>query len=194
MVLSFDFAQNVSYPVSPQSPGSAYFKSNLKCSIFGILNERTKVQSNFLIDEADAIGKGPNAVISMIDWCLEQHPASEVHAFADNCVSQNKNNAMIHYFAWLVRRGVNRKMSLNFLLTGHTRFGPDRMFGLLKMKYSQCNIDCYEDLVACVNESSVNHHNISVRSTNVIWRQWQDFLKGFYAPLKGIVLSMQNYE
>jgi hypothetical protein len=125
----------------------------------------------------------------MVHWYLQQHPASVVYAFADNCVSQNKNNAMIEYFAWRVCQGLNRKISFNSLLTGHTRFGPDRMFGLIKMKYTRSNIDCFEDFVACVNELSVNHHNIAVRSTDVVWRNWHQFLKDSYAPLKGKVLS-----
>lgn len=43
-VISFDFAQTVHYPVSPQQPGSAYFKAKRKCSVFGITNEKEKVQ------------------------------------------------------------------------------------------------------------------------------------------------------
>lgn len=43
-VISFDFAQTVHYPVSPQQPGSAYFKAKRKCAVFGITNEKEKVQ------------------------------------------------------------------------------------------------------------------------------------------------------
>ncbi len=46
-VVSFDFAQNVNYPVSPQQPGSAYFKACRKCSVFGITNEILKKQVTF---------------------------------------------------------------------------------------------------------------------------------------------------
>lgn len=46
-VRSFDFAQNVNYPVSPQQPGSAYFKAGRKCSVFGITNELLKKQVPF---------------------------------------------------------------------------------------------------------------------------------------------------
>lgn len=43
-VLSFDFAQTVHYPVSPQQPGSAYFATARKCAVFGITNEKEKIQ------------------------------------------------------------------------------------------------------------------------------------------------------
>lgn len=43
LVISFDFAQNVCYPSSPQQVGTSYFKANRKCGIFGINNEATHV-------------------------------------------------------------------------------------------------------------------------------------------------------
>lgn len=43
-VLSFDFAQTVHYPVSPQQPGTAYFKATKKCAVFGITDEKGKIQ------------------------------------------------------------------------------------------------------------------------------------------------------
>lgn len=68
LVLSFDYAQNVSYPSSPQQVGKLYFKIPRKCGIFGVHDEAKGVQTNFLIDEADNAGKGANSVISMLDY------------------------------------------------------------------------------------------------------------------------------
>ncbi|XP_051158191.1 uncharacterized protein LOC127279698 [Leptopilina boulardi] len=53
LVLSFDYAQNVSYPLSPQQVGKLYFKVPRKCAILGIHDESSGVQTNFLMDEAD---------------------------------------------------------------------------------------------------------------------------------------------
>lgn len=78
LVISFDFAQNVSYPSGPQCTGQSYFKSARKCNIFGILNEITKIQTNYLIDENEAIGKGPNATVSMLHQYLEANPADGI--------------------------------------------------------------------------------------------------------------------
>lgn len=44
VTLSFDFAQTLHYPTSPQQPGSAYFKALKKCAVFGITDEKQKVQ------------------------------------------------------------------------------------------------------------------------------------------------------
>ncbi|KAF2898996.1 hypothetical protein ILUMI_07183, partial [Ignelater luminosus] len=74
---------NISY--NPQQVGSAYFKASHKCSIFGIHDEKTGIQTNFLIDEANDIGKGPNATISMLYHYLETHPPVDtLILFADN--------------------------------------------------------------------------------------------------------------
>ena len=96
-VISFDFAEKVHYPHSPQQVGSAYFKTPRKCGIFGIHNERTKVQHNILIDEADDIGKGANTVISCLDYYICENDSDILILFADNCRGQNKNNMMLQY-------------------------------------------------------------------------------------------------
>ena len=66
VVTSFDFTQNVSFPSSPQQVRTSYFKALRKCSIFGVRNEATQVQTNFLIGEEDAAGKGAKSVVSML--------------------------------------------------------------------------------------------------------------------------------
>lgn len=101
-VLSFDYAQNVSYPSSPQQVGSSYFKALRKCSIFGIQDEATHIQTNILIDENDNVGKGANCVISMLDYYLDNITAKKIVLYSDNCVGQNKNNAVVHYLLWRV--------------------------------------------------------------------------------------------
>lgn len=187
LVLCFDFAQNVGYPSSPQQPGSAYFKSLRKCGIFGIFNAGTKEQHNYLIDEAQDVGKGPNCVISMLDHYLSKHSSEEdvVTLFADNCVSQNKNNVMLHYLSDRVQRGLNKRIELDFLLTGHTKFAPDRMFGILKVRFSKSNVDDYEDLVKCVVSSTPSGKNLVVRASEVVFKKYDKFFPKFNCRLKG---------
>lgn len=101
-VLSFDFAQSWKFPNSPQQVGSSYFKSPRSCSIFGVHDERTEKQVNFLIDEGESVGKGANSVISMLHEYLESCNAQVLILFSDNCVGQNKNNALMEYLQWRV--------------------------------------------------------------------------------------------
>lgn len=123
------------HPSSPQQVGSSYFKANRKCDLFGINNETTHIQTNITIDEEDNVGKGANSVISMLHYYLSNNVTDNLVLFADNCTGQNKNNAVLHYLLWWVMKKMNKSIELHFLLTGHTKFSPDRNFGLIKSKY-----------------------------------------------------------
>ena len=134
MHYSFDYAQNVQYPSNPQQPGPAYFKSARKCGIFGVACEPLSMQVNYLIDEADDPGKGSNATVSMLHHFLENHGAGETHLrlHEDNCVAQNKNNILMQYLTWRTMTGKNESVQISFMVVGHTKFAPDRFFGLIK--------------------------------------------------------------
>ena len=94
---SFDFAQQLHYPANPLQPGPVYFLTPRKCAIFGVCCEGIPRQINYLIDEAVDTGKGANTVISLLHHFFENHGLGEkhIHLHADNCVGQNKNNAVI---------------------------------------------------------------------------------------------------
>lgn len=92
---------------------------------------------------------------------------------------------MVNYLSWRTFNKMNKQIKLNFLLTGHTKFGPDRMFGILKSKFARTNVDCYQDFVQCVNKSSVKGHNVAVHGRSIIWRQWDDYLMKYYRTLTG---------
>jgi len=50
--------------------------------------------------------------------------------YADNCPAQNKNHTMIEYLTYLVKvKKAYKSITLNFLLSGHTKFTPDGHFG-----------------------------------------------------------------
>ena len=91
---SFDFAQQVHYPHNPLQPGPMYFKTARKCAVFGICCEGIPRQ---VIDEASDVGKGANTVISFLHHFFQHHSLGEVDVglHADNCVGQNKNNAVL---------------------------------------------------------------------------------------------------
>ena len=91
---SFDFAH---LPSNPLRPGAIYFLTPCKCGLFGVTCESIPRQVNFLIDEADDMGKGANSICSMLHYFFSHHGLGEqtVHLNADNCIGQNKNNIVI---------------------------------------------------------------------------------------------------
>ena len=186
--ISFDYAQQIHYPFSSEQVGSAYFKTPRKCGIFGTCEEAPgDIQVNYLIDEAEQVGKGANAVVSMLDHYLSNHwqPTPVLFLHADNCVGQNKNNTMIQYLMWHLLTSETEKVEISFMVSGHTKFAPDRHFGLIKKKYrDEDAVDTLEDVQKMVIDSSPAGHNKAqlirdprTDDLNVKWYDWSGFLK-----------------
>ena len=117
-------------------PGPIYFKTPRKCGVFGVVLSDTR-QVNYLIDEASDVGKGANTTISYVHHYFQNHGLGEkqVHLYADNCSGQNKNNYFIWYLAWRTIMQLPESINYSFLIAGHTKFGPDHCFGMIKRAY-----------------------------------------------------------
>ena len=189
---SFDMAQQVFYPNDPLQPGPMYFLTPRKCAIFGVCCEAIPRQINYLIDEAVDMGKGSNAIVSMLHHFFIHHRLGEetVHLHADNCGGQNKNATMVQYLLWRVMTGQHKHITLSFMIPGHTKFSPDWCFGLLKKKYRRTKVGGLTDLVGVVNESaSVNTAQptgLEDGSVLVTTYDWQEYFKTFCTKVNGI--------
>ena len=152
--VSFDFAQQIYFPSSPQQVGPLYFLTPRKCQIFGVCSESHMQQVNYLIDENDFAGKGANEVVSMVHHYFEfkLHDCRHVLIHADNAVGQNKNNTVLDYLVWRVLTGRNRSIKLSFMLPGHTKFAPDRFFGQVKKLYRRTPVSTFCDNRRCSQE------------------------------------------
>ena len=194
MHYSFDYAQQVHIPSNPQQPGPIYFKTPRKCGIFGITAEAVPRQVNFLIDEGVAVGKGANPTISYVHFFLENHGFGEadVHFHADNCGGQNKNNFFLWYFAWRIINGLHHTITYSFLLTGHTKFAPDRCFGLLKKAYRASYVSSLYELGSVIETSSTIGVNkvqlVGTHDGKVIVKtyDWSSFLSQYFRKIPGI--------
>ena len=194
MHYSFDYAQQVHFPNNPQQPGPAYFLTARKCQVFGVVCEPIGVQVNYLIDENEVIGKGANATISLLHHFLETHGLKEAKLLlhADNCIGQNKNNAVVHYLMWRVNTRRHESAQLSFMLAGHTKFAPDRHFGLFKKVYRRTRVDTISCLQRVVENSSTCGANKAqlIRAIDgtilVKYYDWVEFLKQYYRPIPSI--------
>eukprot|EP00117_Sycon_ciliatum_P015516 scpid43064/ scgid15324/ len=140
---TFGFAQNVFLPQTARQEGPLYFKTPFKVQLFGVCCEAIPRQVNYLLGEADTIGEdgkkshNPNSVVSLLHHYFAVHGLGEDQCFlhADNCAGQNKNRTVMAYLAWRCITGLHQRISLSFMITGHTRCLVDGLFGLLKQKY-----------------------------------------------------------
>ena len=132
-------------------------------------------------------------MISMLHHFLATHNFGEVnlHLDANNCLGQNKNHYIMQYLAWWILSGQNKKITLSFLIVGHTKFSPDWCFSLFKQAYRRTRIGCLDDIVRVVETSAaVNHAQlVGTQDSKVLvptydWATffdqpfWQRVLKG----------------
>ena len=144
---SFDYAQQVHFPLDSLQPGPIFFLTPRKCNVFGIHCEGIPRQINFLCDEGADRGKGANVVISQLQYYFKHHGLGEMECFlhCDNCTGQNKNNFMIQYLFWRCLTGRHTKITLSFLIVGHTKFSPDACFGLFKRLFRRTKVGSLQE-------------------------------------------------
>ena len=197
---SFDFAQQVHFPFSAQQTGPEYFKIACKCGIFWVCNDGENKQVTYLIDEAENPGKGADCVIRVLHHYLEHHAAGKknVCLHADNCVGQNKNNATIQYLMWRVLTGRHDSAELSFMLVGHTKFPPDRFFGIFKKAFRPAIVGTIFDIARMVSKSTSNGQHVPqlIRDMNgsvqVRFYQWSAHFSKFFRNIPNI-LSYHNF-
>lgn len=147
-----------------------------------------------MIDEAYNVGKGANAIISMMHHFFECHGygESKVHLHADNCTGQNKNRFMMFYLMWRILVGLHKEITISFLLVGHTKFSPDWCFGLFKQLYRKTKVGSIHDIAEVVKQSAIVNHPQLVGeydgTTHVKTYDWSSFFEShtIQTSLKGI--------
>ncbi|CAG8647829.1 197_t:CDS:2, partial [Ambispora leptoticha] len=102
-----------------------------KCSRppFRSTDDAVREQINYVLDENEIIGKGPNGTLSMV---------------FDGIKRLNK-----------VICGYYESIELNFMIPGHTKFKCDGSFGLIKKLYRKTTVDCVDHIVEVVKKSSI---------------------------------------
>src|SRR5205823_14676533 len=113
-------------------------------------------QINYVLNEDEIIGKGPNGTLSMIFDGIKKLNKGEKHLkiTCDNAGGQNKNNTTIWFYLYLVICGYYQSIELNFMIPGHTKFKCDGNFGMIKKLYRRTRVDCLYHVVSVVKKSS----------------------------------------
>ena len=82
---------------------------------------------------------------------------------------------------------------LSFMLVGHTKFAPDRYFGLIKKRYCRLCVDTLVDLARVVKESTTTGRNLPQLiqghdgTKRVQFYQWKHFLPQFFKLIPNIL-------
>ena len=187
LVLSADYQQSKLIPHwgHSEQPGSTYYLQKLSFDIFGIVDHRN--DKNFITVFDEGIGpKNTDHTISLlsryISSAVADHPwIKRVCVFLDNAGSTNKNR---YLFSWGMEFVEGRHLDhlrFCFLLAGHTKFSPDRLFSLVANAYNREDVFTPEDLHRiCSRFSTASIED----GTSIL--SWRSALVNKYSELAGV--------
>lgn len=107
---------------------------------------------------------------------------------------------MMQYLAWRVLVGLNRTITISFLIVGHTKFSPDWCFGLIKRSFQRTAVGCLDikrlfwrtavgcldDIIGVVERSAeVNHAQLVAKQNGeliVHTYNWAEFTPTLSRP------------
>ena len=178
-------------PHSDQQIGKVYYLSARKVHLFGIQDEAVREQINYILDENELLGKGPNGTLSLVFDGIKQLNKGEkiLKTTCDNAGGQNKNNTTLWFYLYLVICGYYESIELNFMVPGHTKFKCDGSFGLIKRLYRKATVDCVDHVVDVVKRSSIAGLNIARRYNGSEGFQYYDIISGletYFKKLPGL--------
>eukprot|EP00171_Calliarthron_tuberculosum_P010739 IDg10739t1 len=140
--ISADYAKQAYLPVVAAGTTKDYFiqKQGLDVNLFGIFNEGSGVQTTMVSTEGAR--HDSNSVVSQLHYYMKHiqprvGTAKELYLHMDSCTGQNRNNIVLGYFMLRVFLGYHDRVVLKFMTVGHTKFGPDRVFGHIKRRMKQ---------------------------------------------------------
>ena len=100
--------------------------------------------------------------------------------FLDDATSTNKNK---YLFAWameMVSKGTISHVNISFMLAGHTKFAPDRLFATIGNAYRSADVFTIDELQALCSQST---QTIEIGERVSVWR---DTLRAKYSDLPGV--------
>ncbi len=79
------------------------------------------------------------------------------------------------------------------MIAGHTKFSPDRFFGLVKKAYRRTSVSTLTDIEQVVRNSTTGGQNVPQSTVDchtgerlVIWYSWGEHLSKFFRTFPGI--------
>jgi hypothetical protein len=84
----------------------------------------------------------------------------------DNCVRENKNQALFAYLGWLVQRKVFASIEVSFLPVGHTHEDIDQVWSRTSIQMKVNNVCCEEELFAVI-KAAFHHCGLQARCGSI---------------------------
>lgn len=187
LTISADYQQSklIPYWGYTEQPGSTYYLQKVSHDIFGVVDHRVEEGSIYLFDER--IGpKNTDHTVSLLTQYWEsvsdKYPwIKRLAIFLNNATSTNKNK---YLFAWameLVSRGIIDYVHISFMIAGHTKFAPDRLFATIGSAYKVADVFTINELqeLCAKTATTVVENGDSILT-------WRETLSEKYSDLPGV--------
>ena len=76
-------------------------------------------------------------------------------------------------------------MTLHYLVTGHTKFSPDRMFGWASVLLMTCDLFSAEDIEEAIKQAKSKSYN-AVLCDKKMFKNWIPYINQHYTKIEGI--------
>ena len=168
-----------------EQPGSTYYLQKVSHDIFGIVDHSQGSSTIYLFDER--IGpKNTDHTISLVTKYWRQfHTANpwvkRVAIYLDNATSTNKNK---YLFSWAMEMVSSREaehIHISFMIAGHTKFAPDRLFSTTGCAYKTVDVFSIEDLKQICQQAAAS---FIIEGDGV--HTWREHLGAKYSALPGV--------
>ena len=186
--VSADYMMSKNLPFwgeSPQ-PAKTYYQMKLVCDVFGIVDhskEDRESNYTYLCDELAAGSKTSDHTISFFQHFIDNHIDSWVRniTFCLDNARVCKNKYLIAWANELVDQGRFESVRFIYLVVGHTKFEPDRLFASIAKTFYKRDVFCIEMLQAIAELYATSY---VFQSDQIM--QWRSVLEEKYSALPGI--------
>ena len=187
LVLSADYQMSKLIPFwgSSTQPGMTYYQRKVSHDPFGIVDHLD--DSNYVSVFDERVGpKNTDHTVSLLSHYLFHSGLVPqwvkcVCIFLDNATSTNKNRYLIGWAMELVQHKLLDHLRLPFMIVGHTKFAPDRLFSRIAKSYNASDVYNIGELVAIADQYATATKEDGTRIL-----KWRQELEKKYAELDGI--------
>ena len=137
---------------SPQ-PATTYYQMKLVHDLFGIIDHSRKGKECnyvYICDEAAAGSKTSDHTISFFQHFIDAHVDNWVKrvTFCLDNARVCKNKYLLAWASELVQQGRFESVRFFYMVVGHTKFQPDRLFAAIAKTFYKRDVFCIEMLHA----------------------------------------------
>ena len=186
LILSADYQQSklIPYWGNSAQPGSTYYLQKVSHDVFGLVDHRGDRQHITLFDERIRPKNTDHTISIMLTYIrkvTETHPwIRKALVFLDNAANTNKNRYLFSWGMEMVEQRTLDYVRFCFMVAGHTKFAPDRLFAQVSNSYNCRDVFTIEELKAVCE---LHAHTTIEDGVSVL--QWREAIRNKYSDLPG---------